>query len=73
MTDYDLSGYMTTEAASKQLGFHVEHIRRMMRQGVLKGKKQGGIWLVSVRAVIEYQEQIDGTKKHDPTRRGQGD
>ncbi len=66
----DLAEFMTTEEAAKKLGFHVIHVRSMVRDGKLKGVKVGPTWLVSRKSVDEYKLKTDGLSKFDP-RRGQ--
>ncbi len=64
----DLADYMTTQDAAEKLGFHVEHIRRMRRQGKLKGKKVGSMWFILRQSVIDYQTENSGLAKFDPRR-----
>lgn len=66
----DIADYMTTEEAAEKLGFHVISIRRLVRDGKLKGVKVGPTWLVSRKSVDEYLKSTDGMSKTDP-RRGQ--
>jgi excisionase family DNA binding protein len=64
----DLKDYMTTEEAAKALGFHVIHIRKMVREGKLKGEKLGPGWLVLRTSVAEYKKRTEGMNKFDPRR-----
>jgi excisionase family DNA binding protein len=64
----DLKDYMTTEEAAAALGFHIDHIRRMLREGDLVGIKVGITWLVSKESVKQYKEATSGKNKYDPTR-----
>ncbi|MBI5714426.1 MAG: helix-turn-helix domain-containing protein [Chloroflexi bacterium] len=64
----DLDDYLTTESAAKELDFHVEHIRRMLRDGDLKGLKMGHGWLVSRKSVADYKKLTKGMDKRDPRR-----
>ena len=64
----DLKDYMTTEEAAKRLGFHPDHIRRMLRQGDLTGDKMGITWLVSKKSVDDYKKRTEGLSKFDPRR-----
>lgn len=65
----DLADYMTVQEAAEKLGFHVDHVRRMRRQGVLEAFKVGATWLISKESVKQYQQSTAGTEKHDPSRR----
>lgn len=64
----DLKDYMTTEEAAKALGFHIDHIRRMLRESDLEGLKVGITWLVSRKSVADYKKQTEGLGKFDPRR-----
>jgi excisionase family DNA binding protein len=64
----DLADYMTTEDAAKRLGFHIDHIRRMLRGGDLEGLKLRREWLVSRKSVDKYLKATEGMDKQDPRR-----
>jgi excisionase family DNA binding protein len=64
----DLTDYMTTQEAAEQLGYHVEHVRRMLREGDLKGKKVGYMWFIHKPSVDEYLDKTVGLEKFDPRR-----
>ena len=64
----DLKDYMTTEEAAKALGFHIAHVRRMLRESDLEGAKLGPGWLVLRRSVAEYKKMTEGMDKRDPRR-----
>lgn len=44
----------TTKEAAEKLGLEVSHVRRLLEQGKLKGKKWGRDWMVSS---LDYQRQ----------------
>lgn len=67
----DLKDYLTTDDAAKALGFHVEHIRRMLRAKDLTGIKLGSMWFVSKQSIADYKKRTAGLGKFDP-RRGNG-
>lgn len=67
----DLNDYMTTEEAAKALRFHVESIRRMLRDKELEGVKLGPGWLVSRKSVTNYKRRTEGMGKFDPRRGNQ--
>jgi excisionase family DNA binding protein len=64
----DIADYMTTEEAAKVLGFHVISIRRMVREGRLKGVKVGPTWLVAKKSMEDYKRNSEGMSKTDPRR-----
>lgn len=52
----DLTGYLSVPDAAQKLDFHVEHVRRLLRQKELTGKKVGYMWFVSEESIKEYSE-----------------
>jgi len=64
----DLKEFITTEEASQLLDFHVVHVRRMLREGDLKGEKVGHTWLVLRKSVDDYLKKTEGMEKFDPRR-----
>jgi excisionase family DNA binding protein len=64
----DLNEYIETTEAAAKLNYHVEHVRRMMREGSLKGIKIGRTWLVQRKSLEEYVARTASMSKHDPRR-----
>jgi excisionase family DNA binding protein len=64
----DLADYMTTEEASKKLGFHVKSVARMAREGKLEFIRIGKSILVSRKSIEAYLKATDGMDKRDPRR-----
>lgn len=64
----DLANYVTTQEAAVLLGYHVEHVRRMLREGDLKGRKVGYMWFVTKDSVEKYRKDTAGMEKFDPRR-----
>ncbi len=64
--------WMTTEEAARELGYHVEGVRMMLRAGRLKGEHFGHVWMVDSDSVAAFKAWVkaEGFAKHDP-RRGQ--
>ena len=46
------------------------HIRYLLRKGLVKGQKPGGIWLVDLDDLRRYETEMKelGSKKFDPTK-----
>ncbi len=65
----DLSEFMTVQDAALKLGFHVNHVRRMRREGDLTGIKFGASWFITKKSVEEYIEKTAGLEKFDPRRK----
>jgi excisionase family DNA binding protein len=64
----DLKEYIQTTEAAAQLNYHVEHVRRMMREGSLVGIKIGRTWLVQKKSLDDYVARTASMSKHDPRR-----
>ncbi len=64
----NLADYLTTQEAATKLGFHVDHIRRMLRTGDLVGLKVGQMWFVSKASIDKYRKATEGMDKYDPRR-----
>jgi excisionase family DNA binding protein len=64
----DLQEFVTTKDAAQMLDFHVEHVRKMLRDGDLKGAKMGHTWLVYRKSVEQYRKDTAGFNKFDPRR-----
>jgi excisionase family DNA binding protein len=64
----DISEFQTVSDAAKALKFHPETIRRLVRDGILMGKKWGKEWLVLKTSVDEYKKQT-GDNKHNSRRK----
>lgn len=67
----DLVGYITTKEAAENLGYHIEHIRRMLREGDLRGKKIGYMWFVQQESIEVYRKKTNGLGKFDKRRGNQ--
>jgi len=64
----DLNEFISTEEAAERLKYHVEHVRRMMREGSIAGLKIGRTWLVKREALDSYMKRTAKMAKHDPRR-----
>ena len=64
----DLNEFISTEEAAEKLKYHVEHVRRMMREGSIEGVKIGRIWLVKRIALDGFMKRTFKMAKHDPRR-----
>lgn len=62
--------WITTEEAAEVSGYHVNYVRRLMRQNKLAGRKAGTMWWVDRDSLKEYLSLVEslGTKKFDPHR-----
>ena len=64
----DLKEFISTEEAAEKLKYHVEHVRRMMRERSLDGVKIGRTWLVKRAALDGYMKRTAKMAKHEPRR-----
>jgi len=65
----DLTNYATTEEAAEELGFHVNHIRRMIRRGDLETMRVGHMLFVAKDSIAKYKDATKGHDKHSPQKR----
>jgi len=49
-----MSDWITTTEAVRISGFHVEHIRRLIRNGQIGARKWGREWMVDKTSLIAY-------------------
>ena len=61
----DLNDFISTEETAEHLKYHVEHVRRTMREG---SSKIGRTWLVKRDALDSYMKRTARMAKHDPRR-----
>ncbi|MDW8069093.1 MAG: helix-turn-helix domain-containing protein [Anaerolineae bacterium] len=64
--------WITTKEAAELTGYHPVHIRRLVKEGIVKGFRRGRDWWVARESVKAYAEEMKrlGTAKHDPWRAG---
>ena len=67
----DLSDYVTTQEAAALLGYHIEHVRRMAREGDLQGLKIGTTWLINKKSIEIYIRENSQFGKFDRRRGNQ--
>ena len=66
-----LDDYISTREASDRYGLSKEHIARMLKAGLLKGKKIGHDWLVHEPSLRKHTKQMNSLgKKKFGLRRG---
>ncbi len=58
------------DQALKESNYDRNHIAYLARKGLIKGEKHGGVWLIDLDSLKEYEAQMqaEGVKKYDPTR-----
>jgi hypothetical protein len=65
-----LPNLVLIEQAAKESEYHPDHIRYLARKGLIRGEKHGGIWLVDLDSLKEYEAAMnaEGTQKHIPAK-----
>ena len=52
-----MDDWITTEEAADIAGYHPNHVRRLMRRGVIRGKKFNTAWMISKESLLAYLEK----------------
>ena len=70
--DFNPTEWITTKEAAELIEYDVSHVRRLVRDGLVKGIKRGRDWFLSKADVLAYAEEMKrlGPAKHDPWRSG---
>lgn len=61
---------VSVSRAAELTEYTTAHIRQLVRKQLIKGEKQGGIWLVELESLMVYKQAMDeaGPSKFDPTK-----
>jgi excisionase family DNA binding protein len=65
----DLTNFVTTTEAAQELGFHVNHIRRMVRRGDIETMRVGQMIFISLKSIKAYKDKTKDFDKHSPLKR----
>jgi excisionase family DNA binding protein len=70
--DFNSTEWITTAEAAELTGYDPAHVRWLIREGRIYGKKFGRDWMVERETLLAYKRQMDdlGSAKHDPWRTG---
>lgn len=62
------SDWITVSQAATLSGYNEEHIRRLLRDGAIAGRKFGIVWQVSQSSIIAYLTNAHNSvdKRHGP-------
>jgi hypothetical protein len=65
-----MSQLVLVSQAAEESEYSEPHIRLLVRQGKVAGRKQRGIWFVDLDDLKQYEQKMKevGTKKFDPTK-----
>lgn len=59
---------LTTQEAARLLKMHVAYVRKLIREGKLKARHIGPVYLLSRQSVERYRTATEGMAKNDPRR-----
>lgn len=64
--------WLTTSDAAAIGGYHLEHIRRLIRSGVVAARKWGRDWQVSRASLLAYieRQEAEGARRGPKAKRG---
>jgi hypothetical protein len=51
--------WITTVEASNLSKYHLDHLRRLLRNGDIQGKKWGNTWMVSRMSLVTYLRKME--------------
>jgi hypothetical protein len=62
--------WVTIAEATTHSEYSHDHIKRLVRDGKIEGRKSGTLWLVALESLKAYEVRMKelGPQKHDPTR-----
>lgn len=60
--------WITVSQAAELSGYNEEHIRRLLREGLIVGRKFGIVWQVKRSSVVDYLRNAQGSedRRHGP-------
>ncbi len=60
--------WITTQEAAELSGYHVNHLRRLIRAGQVRAKKLSFLWLVHRQSLLDYivQAEESADKRRGP-------
>ena len=56
------SEWLTVKEAAKISGYHPEHIRELIREGLIKGRKVSIVWLVEPKSLLAYLDNANNSE-----------
>ena len=54
-----LEEWLTTTQAAELAGYHVNHIRRLLQETAIEGRRWGNAWMVSRASLTCYLERME--------------
>ena len=64
-----MSQLVLVDQAAARSDYDKNYIRYLVRHGLIKGEKHGGVWLIDLDSLIDYEARMKaaGTQKHTPS------
>jgi len=62
-----MSEPLTAERAAEELGYHIDHLYRLLRSGRVKGRRFGRAWMID-RQEVERIKALQSPKGRLPDR-----
>ena len=53
--------WLTVKEAAEQSGYNSEHIRRLIRNGAIKGRKVSIVWLIESKSLRAYLDNANSS------------
>jgi excisionase family DNA binding protein len=53
-----LGDWLTVKEAAKLSGYHPEHLRELIREGIILARKFGPVWAVSRESLLAYVRKM---------------
>lgn len=50
---------LTAEEAARELGYHINHVYRLLKEGRMKGERFSGVWAIDRQEVERIKAQQD--------------
>lgn len=65
-----MANLVLIDQAIKESQYDRNHIALLARRGAIRGEKHGGVWLIDLDDLKDYEARMteQGSKKHDPTK-----
>ena len=66
-----MANLVLVSEAAKSSNYTEAHIRLLLRENLISGKKQRGIWLVNIKSLRAYEKKMGdaGSDKYAPKRK----
>ncbi len=53
-----INGWIDTQTAASLAGYHVKHVRKLIRQGRIDARKVARDWLVNRDSLMAYKQNV---------------